>query len=41
MADGTTGSSDISSLFDDKKTGSGVVMGAYKVDESTSHAVNF
>lgn len=37
----TTGSSDISSLFDDKKTGSGVVMGAYKVDESTSHAVIF
>ena len=24
-----------------KKTGSGVVMGAYKVDESTSHAVIF
>lgn len=37
----TTGDTDISSLFDDEKTGSGFIMGAYRVDESTSHAVIF
>ncbi len=47
IVDNTTGSggwtkdSDIQSLFDDEKTGSGFIMGAYRVDESTSHAVIF
>lgn len=37
----SVGDSYIADLFDDEKSGSGIVMGAYKVDESTAHAVIF